>query len=214
MFCQNIINILVIKKLLYHYNQRFWRLTLLCSRLHCKWVHVMAKKEIIKAIVNFQFGLHLSGYNCFLADYFVTAEAWYFPNKTELASRKTVLLITLVVNYCPHTYYLCQFLWAEVIAVGQMGWLWYVIQSYIIHTVTAYLVQITDTTQLINKKIKEQVSKFHPYCLHSDSGISTYLWNINLSSSWYWDLRYLSIQDEMTICISDLQVPDQWVCIV
>ena len=119
MFCQNIINILVIKKLLYHYNKRFWRLTLLCSRLHCKWVHVMAKKEIIKAIVNFQFGLHLSGYNCFLADYFVTAEAWYFPNKTELASRKTVLLITLVVNYCPHTYYLCQFLWGELIAFGQ-----------------------------------------------------------------------------------------------
>ena len=36
-FCQIVINILVIKKLLNHYNQRFWRLTLLCSRLHCKW---------------------------------------------------------------------------------------------------------------------------------------------------------------------------------
>ena len=30
-----------------------------------------------------------------------------------------------------------------------MGWLWYVIQSYIIHAVTAYLLQIADTTQLI-----------------------------------------------------------------
>ena len=198
MFCQNIINILVIKKLLYHYNQRFWRLTLLCSRLHCKWVHVMAKKEIIKAIVNFQFGLHLSGYNCFLADYFVTAEAWYFPNKTELASRKTVLLITLVVNYCPHTYYLCQFLWAEVIAVGQMGWLWYVIQSYIIHTVTAYLVQITDTIQLINKKIKEQVSKFHPYCLHSEvKSLPTcrtlifHLHDIEISDTFQYKMKWL-----------------------
>ena len=32
---------------------------------------------------------------------------------------KTVLLITPVVNYCPHTYYLCQFLWGELIAFGQ-----------------------------------------------------------------------------------------------
>ena len=56
-----------------------------------------------------------------------------------------------------------------------MGWLWYVIQSYIIQAVTGYLVQIADTTQLI---IVKNYNKFPSWLLsvymQSDISISKY----------------------------------------
>ena len=56
-----------------------------------------------------------------------------------------------------------------------MGWVWYVIQSYIIQAVTGYLVQIADTTQLI---IEKNYNKFPSLLLsvyiQSDISISKY----------------------------------------
>ena len=120
MFCQNIINILVIKKLLYHYNQRFWRLTLLCSRLHWSWVATWwRRKKLSKLLLIFNLSPASLDIIVLLADCQVTAELDTLQIKLSRVRGKTVLLITLVVNYCPHTYYLCQFLWGELIAFGQ-----------------------------------------------------------------------------------------------
>ena len=120
---------MVINKLLNHYNQRFCPLILLCSRLH--WARLATwcgRKKLSNPLLAFNLSPvrpRLSGYNgvsCWLPGH-GRGRAWYFPNKTELQQcqcpGKTVLLITLLVNYCPHTYYLCQFLWGELIAFGQ-----------------------------------------------------------------------------------------------
>ena len=141
---------------------------LLCSRLHWTWVATWwRRKKLSKPLLAFNLS---PGWPraasldiiVFLADCLVTAELDTFQIKLSCGRGKTVLLITLVVNYCPHTYYLCQFLWGELIAFGQEWVYCGMLYNYTSSEPDCLSCSDTDTTQLI---ITENYNKFQDLCL-------------------------------------------------